>query len=238
MSISDAPKHAFSTRLPLLKKGTKAYDLLAAAPVAVLFAINAASALQLLAERTREFLVHPNTTIGLTIVSRTAVMLFALAAIGLLLMRSPPSASARGIGPRIASLLGTYVSVAIVLVLPPATLPDFAVALSAILILSGMGFSLYSILFLGRSFSLIAEARQLVTTGPYTRIRHPLYVGEELAVVGGTILYISPLALGLLTLQIACQFYRMECEETVLEDAFPEYRSYKARTARLIPGVY
>lgn len=238
MSISAAPKGAFGPRLPFLTKGTKAYDLLAAAPVAFWFGVNGASALQLLAEKTREFLVHPNMTVGLTIVSRAAILLFAVAAIAILLMRSPPTAGARGIGPRIASILGTYVSVAIVLFLPQATLPDFALALSAVLILGGMGFSLYSILFLGRSFSLVAEARQLVTTGPYSRIRHPLYVGEELAIFGATIQYICPLALGLLALQIACQFYRMECEETVLEDAFPEYGPYKAQTARLIPGIY
>lgn len=237
MSISAAPRGNFSARLPRLTRGTKAYDLLAAAPVAVWFGLNAASVLQVLAEKTRLFLAHPDMTIGLTILSRAGVLLFALAAIGMLLMRSPPSAGARGIGPRIASLLGTYVSVAIAL-LPATPVPNFVLALSAILILGGTAFSVYSILFLGRSFSIIAEARQLVTDGPYARIRHPLYVGEEVAVLGATIQYISPLALGLLALQIACQFYRMECEETVLEEAFPEYGAYKARTARLIPGIY
>jgi len=34
------------------------------------------------------------------------------------------------------------------------------------------------------------------------------------------------------------QFPRMDYEEQVLSKAFPEYRAYSARTARLLPGIY
>ena len=101
-----------------------------------------------------------------------------------------------------------------------------------------MAFASYAIAFLGRSFSLMPEARELVTGGPYSRLRHPLYVGEELAVIGAAVQFISPLALVLLALQICCQLYRMHCEESVLEKTFPAYGAYRARTARLIPGIY
>ena len=84
----------------------------------------------------------------------------------------------------------------------------------------------------------MAEARELVTGGPYARVRHPLYVGEGVAIIGATLQFISPLALALLALQICCQLYRMRCEEAVLEGAFPAYAEYRSRTARLLPGVY
>jgi len=42
----------------------------------------------------------------------------------------------------------------------------------------------------------------------------------------------------LLAVQIAFQLRRMRNEEVILGAIFPEYAAYKAKTARLIPGVY
>ena len=99
-------------------------------------------------------------------------------------------------------------------------------------------FSIYSIFCLGRSVSIMAEARRLVTHGPYARIRHPLYLGEEIVLLGITLEFISPWAVALLICQWAFQMRRMSYEELVLKGAFPEYETYMARTARLIPGFY
>lgn len=221
-----------------LRKGSKTYDLLAAAPLIVWYGMSAAGVVPSLTAKLAQFFLHPEASLGLLIVSKAAVLLLAFLAIVMLLLRSPPTASAKGLGPRIAALLGTYLVVGVILLLPERPVPNWALAISSTLILGGTAFAVYAILFLGRSFSLMAEARNLVTGGPYARIRHPLYVGEELAVFGAIIQYVSPLALALLALQIACQVYRMNCEEAVLEQSFPDYGAYKLRTARLIPGIY
>ena len=84
----------------------------------------------------------------------------------------------------------------------------------------------------------VAEARRLVTHGPYARIRHPLYLGEEIALLGIALEFISPWAIALLVCQWAFQLQRMQYEEQLLKGAFPEYETYIARTSRLIPGVY
>jgi protein-S-isoprenylcysteine O-methyltransferase Ste14 len=77
-----------------------------------------------------------------------------------------------------------------------------------------------------------------VTDGPYAHIRHPLYLGEAVSLLGFTLQFASPLALAIFAVQIGFQLMRMKNEEGVLEGLFPEYVHYKGRTARLIPGLY
>ena len=99
-------------------------------------------------------------------------------------------------------------------------------------------FATYAVLGLGRSLSILPEARRLVTQGPYAIIRHPLYLGELVALLGVTVQYFSGWALLLLLLQCAFQLGRIRNEERVLSSVFPEYRDYMARTARLVPHIY
>jgi hypothetical protein len=93
------------------------------------------------------------------------------------------------------------------------------------------------LLRLGRSFSVMAEARQLVTAGVYRHVRHPLYLAEEIAAVGCAMQFFSLWAVLLLAAQIAFQLRRMANEERVLTQSFPEYARYRQNTARLIPGL-
>ena len=90
--------------------------------------------------------------------------------------------------------------------------------------------------WLGRAFSIMPEARRLVTHGPYRLIRHPLYLCEEIAVIGIFIQVVSPLAAALLILHAGFQFQRMLNEEKVLSATFPDYEDYARQTPRLIPA--
>jgi len=56
--------------------------------------------------------------------------------------------------------------------------------------------------------------------------------------LGLTLQYLSPLALGILLLQLVFQLWRMKNEEAILASLFPEYESYRMQTARLLPGLY
>ncbi len=89
--------------------------------------------------------------------------------------------------------------------------------------------------FLGRSLSVMPEARRLVQAGPYGIVRHPLYLCEILGFCGITLLYRSLPAVGLLLLTIALQIARARWEEGVLARTFPEFAAYRARTSFLIP---
>jgi protein-S-isoprenylcysteine O-methyltransferase Ste14 len=92
--------------------------------------------------------------------------------------------------------------------------------------------------WLGRSFSIMAEARRLVTHGPYALVRHPLYAAEVIGALGLFLQYASPWTALLMVVSMGIQLQRMRNEEQVLGATFSEYAAYAARTRRLIPGVY
>ena len=91
---------------------------------------------------------------------------------------------------------------------------------------------MFARLQLGKSLSVRAEASALVTTGLYSKFRHPIYLFSELAYAGlflawGKLL----LALGFFALTVPCQIARSRKEEAVLEQAFrDEYRRYRGST--------
>lgn len=118
----------------------------------------------------------------------------------------------------------------------PVTQPD-ATALALTFTLAGTGLAFWSVWRLGTSFSLLPQARRLVTTGPYRYVRHPIYLGGLLITLGEVWLRWSPLVIALNVVFVAAQVVRLRYEEQVLERAFPEYAAYRKRTSALIPGI-
>ena len=134
-------------------------------------------------------------------------------------------------------MVGTFSSLGFLL-LPPQELSYALYLASLLLLVAGIIFAICALIVLGRSISLLPQARRLVTSGPYALVRHPLYLGEMVAIAGIALQHLSVWALLLLVLVWAFQLRRMEYEERVLLQSFPEYADYMARTARLLPGVY
>lgn len=83
----------------------------------------------------------------------------------------------------------------------------------------------------------IADA-QLVTSGPYRWVRHPMYLSVLLFMLG-IAMYNGrlPNQLSLLTL-LAAIVGKMNREEIYLRNKFGEYASYCCRNKRLIPFIY
>jgi protein-S-isoprenylcysteine O-methyltransferase Ste14 len=107
-----------------------------------------------------------------------------------------------------------------------------------VILLLSVGLMLYPLTALGKSFSLMPQARKLVTSGPYAIVRHPLYLIEEAVIASVLLQYAWYTALPFLAVHIAVQIRRIRLEEEVLRNAFPEYTAYAERTPRLIPGVW
>jgi protein-S-isoprenylcysteine O-methyltransferase Ste14 len=169
--------------------------------------------------------------------SQACIFVFYTTVFCIMILRPEPVGRAAGIGPAAWTLAGSYGPWLIPLLPRGPELPALAVASAAILIVSD-GLMIYPLIALGRSFSLTPQARKLVTGGPYAYIRHPLYLIEEGAVVGVLLQYAWYAALPFLVLHVAVQIRRMQLEEQVLWNAFPEYAAYAKHTPRLIPGVW
>ena len=173
------------------------------------------------------------------LLARVCMLLFFCLAAWLTLVRSQPLAKASGLRPRIAALVGVTLLFTIDLLCPRLdNPPTWLLFLSAGLILLGNVLALFVLNRLGKSFSVMAEARKLVTEGPYRIVRHPLYFTEGIAIVGVFLPYLSIQAAFLFVLLVAVQLIRMHYEEQVLRSTFPEYADYARRTRRVIPGVW
>ncbi|HVT99101.1 MAG TPA: isoprenylcysteine carboxylmethyltransferase family protein [Acidobacteriaceae bacterium] len=222
-----------------LRRGTKAYDLLAGAPLVLFYAVGANGKAQSLIEIFSKLDPEKlDLATVLTVLSDIAALSVALLFVVCVLLRPPPIARAGGLMPRIAAVVGTYMAVGLILLSPVTKASVGIVCLSLFLVLCGTSFALWAVFYLGRSVSLMAEARKLVTGGPYRFVRHPLYLGEQISIAGVLLPYLSPIAAFVFAVQIAFQFYRMRCEEEILAATFPEYADYAKRTWRVLPGLY
>jgi protein-S-isoprenylcysteine O-methyltransferase Ste14 len=120
---------------------------------------------------------------------------------------------------------------------PAANTPQGLLVGGELLALASCGWLFVSVLFLGRCFGVLPEARGLVTSGPYRLVRHPVYLGEIGACAGLAIAAPRPGNVVALSAVIAAQFVRMRMEERALSHAFPGYARYAARTGRLLPRL-
>ncbi|HRN50420.1 MAG TPA: protein-S-isoprenylcysteine O-methyltransferase [Anaerolineales bacterium] len=85
----------------------------------------------------------------------------------------------------------------------------------------------------------IVEGHKLITTGIYSKVRHPMYASQWLFVVAQALLLHNWVA-GLAGIVIFAPFYfiRAHSEEQMMLDAFgDEYRHYMASTGRVLPRV-
>ena len=154
-----------------------------------------------------------------------------------IVMRYRRVAATGGLYPRVVALLGSFLLLLLVPFLPRDELSSALDLLSILLMLSGSILATVVLLYLGRSFSILPEARRLVVTGPYRLVRHPLYATEMICMVGLVIQFALWPAVIVFLIQCMFQLERMRIEEQLLSRTFPEYEIYANNTARLIPGL-
>ncbi len=95
------------------------------------------------------------------------------------------------------------------------------------------GFVLWFIakLQLGSSFTAKPEARELVTVGLYSKIRHPIYLFSTVALLGTAVCLRSGYFYTFVGISVLAQFWRAGREEKVLREKFgQQYIDYRRRT--------
>jgi len=117
----------------------------------------------------------------------------------------------------------------------------FFPVLGAILVATGLGFSVWARRHLGRNWSahvVVKEDHALIRTGPYRRLRHPIYTGILLAFLGMAVTigeWRGVLAFALALLSFG---RKSRIEEDRMRETFPEYEQYRRETAAIIPFIY
>ncbi len=109
--------------------------------------------------------------------------------------------------------------------------------------MGGTVFRVWCIRTLGNYFTATVQTQanqKVITTGAYSIIRHPSYLGAYLAVVGSSVLLYAYWGIVFsIIIMFLAYWYRIKVEEETLVNEFgDEYRSYQKRTNRLFPFVY
>jgi protein-S-isoprenylcysteine O-methyltransferase Ste14 len=218
-------------------RDTKLYDFLMAVPLILWFG-NGVVKLRprLVADATAIIDGGASLFIWVQFGALLSAALFNLMLVWLLVVRDKPILRPRGVVPRITGFAGTFFGVSI-LQLPLAPLSVAWQIVAALLVMGGCLGSAIVLAKLGKSFSIVPEARKLVTSGPYAYARHPLYAVELIAIAGTAIQFQQPWAALLALVVVALIYARTVFEEQVLAEAYPEYAAYRGRVKRFIPGV-
>jgi protein-S-isoprenylcysteine O-methyltransferase Ste14 len=137
-----------------------------------------------------------------------------------------------------AALVGSFVLYGLLLIPGQGRSTHiWVLAGSDICLAFGILWALYSLSYLGKRFSIVPEARGLVTSGPYRLTRHPIYLGEIIAGFGLVLPTLFSLHAVVFAIFLAAQLVRTYFEEGVLRSTYPQYEAYARRTHRLIPFV-
>ena len=143
--------------------------------------------------------------------------------------------------------LGGVSVIAVILLVRVVRPTSFAVtspalaAVGAVAFFAGIALAIWARIELGRNWGMPMTERaepELVTGGPYRLVRHPIYSGLLLALVG-TALVNNLLGLIVVAVLGAYFYYSASVEERNLAVAFPSaYPVYRARTKMLVPFVF
>jgi protein-S-isoprenylcysteine O-methyltransferase len=121
------------------------------------------------------------------------------------------------------------------------TAPELLGWIAAILTVSSISFAIWARIHLGRNWSsspAVKEGHELVTSGPYRYVRHPIYTGILTAAFAAALTG-ATFGFGLFLVYLVMILPRLDKEERIMLELFPDqYPPYQARTKRLVPFLW
>jgi protein-S-isoprenylcysteine O-methyltransferase Ste14 len=173
---------------------------------------------------------------ALRLIGSILVITFYAVVIWCYLRRGPARATSGSVSAHVVALAATWLPFALPLLrgTPPGRVGQTA---SDVLLVVGLAWSIWSLRALGRNVSILAQARDLASAGPYRWVRHPLYTGELLSSLGIVVAMNGLGAVACWFVLCGLQVYRAMREEQLLIETLPGYRAYRGRTAALVPGL-
>lgn len=106
-------------------------------------------------------------------------------------------------------------------------------------LIAGLGFAVWARVHLGRNWSgavTVKEDHELIRSGPYAWVRHPIYTGILAAVIGSAICVGTLRAVLGLAVITAALVVKLRAEERFMRETFPgQYEKYCAEVPALIP---
>ncbi len=113
--------------------------------------------------------------------------------------------------------------------------------LGYVIVSLGMGIVLWAAFYLRSGITGFVTPRtdHLTTAGPYRFVRHPIYLGMAISLVGACLALRSwPGLITVAAIFLPAEVHRARAEERALQDHFgPDWERYKGRTPFFVPGI-
>jgi protein-S-isoprenylcysteine O-methyltransferase Ste14 len=119
---------------------------------------------------------------------------------------------------------------------------DSAVEVAGVLTVAlGVAFAIWARRHIGTNWSATITVKAdhtLVRSGPYAIVRHPIYTGMLLGLLGTAVTIGQWRGIVAVALVVVAFLYKSRVEERQMRAIFPEYEEYQRHTAALIPLLY
>jgi protein-S-isoprenylcysteine O-methyltransferase Ste14 len=178
--------------------------------------------------------IYSTPLLALAVIFASAVYASTMAII--LLTKARPRARYDTFWPNFLAAFGGF-GVYLFGMLEPPQARLVGAGLPLLLLASGPAFALLSLFYLRRSFSVTPQADRLCQSGPYAIVRHPMYIGHILSLLGLALLFGTLQALVLSTALLLVQLRRAQFEERLLLSNFSDYRAYMSNTGSFFPRL-
>lgn len=111
----------------------------------------------------------------------------------------------------------------------------------AVLVVLGLAFTAWARFTLGGNWSgaiVFKEGHELIETGPYALVRHPIYTGLLTMLLATFVVWAKPIGFAAFALVCFVLWGKLVREERLMTEHFPDaYPDYRRRTKAVIPLV-